>query len=208
MTSGRLPPVYLRPVILQAVLSVTSATVAIVTIVGGLRIACTALVEIGMLSIVSAISALVLGTRFVIFAGGLLADYRQLEAWATRLLTLCYVGLAGYALVNGVLDVAVPRRESDPASYPGLASLVSAVFIVTLVLETKYRVLQMTPSRSLLDSLSDDMFYVIVGLITLVALVAHVFAPTWWLDTAIDAIVLGLVGLRVRTIVRRRDALT
>jgi hypothetical protein len=207
MIRGRLPPVYIRPALLQAVLGLTAAAVAVVTIMGGVRIACTALVEFGMLSAVSAVSALVLFARFATLAGGYFADYRQFETWARRLLTLSYLGLAGYALVNGILDLAVPRLESDPASYPGLACLVLAMLVVTLVLETKYRILQITPSRSLLDSLSDDMFYVVVGLITLAALIAHVFAPTWWLDTGIDAIVVGLVGLRLRNI-RRREALT
>ena len=191
-------PALVRPAILEGMLLVTSAAVAVVAALAGLRLQCTALVEFGIVSAAAAASAGMLIAQQTVKIYGFLADSRRLACWSTRWRTAVYLALAIYALVNGWLDIAMPRHDIDPISYPGLICAVIVVLIVTLVLETKYRLLQSLPSHTLLDSLSDDAFYLSLAIVTLAALAAHVFAPGWWLDTLTDMIFAVLIALRIR----------
>jgi hypothetical protein len=191
-------PTLIRPAILEAVLVLTASAIAIESALEGLRLQSTSLMEFGILSTLVAASAALLVARYAVQIWGLLADGRRFEHWATRCRTICYLGLGVYALLNGFLDLAIPRHSADPISYPGLMSTQVAVIVVALVLETKYRVLQSLPSRSLFESLPDNILYLAIGVIILVVLVGHVFAPLWWLDTSIDAVFIVLVMIRLR----------
>jgi hypothetical protein len=188
---------FVRPAILEAVLLCTLGGAAILEVVAGSRMHCTALVEFGALSAIAGGSAGALSARYCIEICGFLADYRWFERWGARLGTVAYISLALYALANGVLDLAVPRRDPDFVSYSGLLWTVAAVVVVTLVLQTKYRALEDLPSLSLFDSVSQDTFYLCIGIVTLGTLVAHVFVPVWWLDTATDAIFVVLIAYRL-----------
>jgi hypothetical protein len=207
MSRGGQAPAFVRPAILEAVLLATLGGAAALEVLTGAQMHCTALVEFGMLSAIAAAGAGALFARYTVELCGLLADYRLFEVWGARLSVAGYLSLGAYAFANGILDVAVPRREADWISYPGLLATVAAVLIATLVVQMKYRALEQQPSRSLFDSALDDTLYVKMGVVTLAALVGHILAPAWWLDTAIDALFAVLIAVRVRRTRERRRLL-
>jgi hypothetical protein len=49
--------------------------------------------------------------------------------------------------------------------------------------------------------------YLGLGVVTLAALVGHIFTPAWWLDTALDGVFIALVVLKMQNI-RHRSLLT
>jgi hypothetical protein len=196
-------PAFLRPAILEAILFVTCASVAIFTILAGERMRCTALVEFGMLSAIAAASAAALFARYAVEVCGIVADYRFFEFWGLRANALGYVLLGLYATANGLLDIAIPRRDADWISYPGLATAAAATLVTLVVLQSKFRILEYLPSRSLLESLSDDGVYLALGGLTLMALVGHILAPAWWLDTMLDGVFIALVATKMQKLRRR-----
>src|SRR5450755_43654 len=129
-------PTLVRPAILEAVLVLTASAIAIESALEGLRLQSTSLMEFGILSTLVAASAALLVARYAVQIWGLLADGRRFEHWATRCRTICYLGLMSTQV---------------------------AVIVVALVLETKYRVLQSLPSRSLFESLPDNILYLAIG---------------------------------------------
>jgi hypothetical protein len=203
MKRSRSAPAFVRPAILEGILLVTSAGVAIVAIVAGDRIHCTALVEFGMLSAIAAASAGALFARYAVEVCGIVADYRFVEYWGLRVNAAGYVVLGLYAAANGLLDLTVPRRDADWISYPGLVTATLATLVTLVVLQSKLRILEQLPSRSLFESLSDDGMYLGLGVVTLAALVGHIFAPAWWLDTALDGVFIALVVLKMQNIRHR-----
>ena len=196
-------PAFVRPALLEGILLVTGASVAIVAILAGDRIKCTALVEFGMLSAIAAASAGALFARYAVEVCGIVADYRWFEYWGTRLNAAGYIVLGLYAAINALLDLTVPRRDADWISYPGLATATVATLVSLVVLQSKFRILERLPSRSLVESLSEDGVYLSLGVITLLTLVAHIFAPAWWLDTALDGVFVVLVTVQMQTIRQR-----
>lgn len=191
-----------RPALLEAVLVCALCAAAVAGVIDGSRTNCTALIEFGLLSGIAALSAGSLFVRYVIDGCGLLADYARFEFWGARLSVIGYAGLALYALVNAGLDLALPRRDADSLSFPGLLTILGALFVVVLVLQTKERSLEVRSSRSLAQSACDDAFYLKIGLVTLAALGGHLIAPNWWLDTVIDGVFIALVAWQIQ---RRRD---
>ncbi len=181
----------------------TGAVVAVVTILAGHSIHCTALVEFGMLSAIAAASAGALFARYAVEVCGIVADYRALECWGVRISAAGYGVLGLYAAANGLLDIAVPRRDADWVSYPGLVMAIVATLVSLVVLQSKFRILEQLPSRSLLESLSDDGVYLSLGVATLVGLIGHIFVPAWWLDTVLDGIFIALVVVKMQTIRHR-----
>jgi hypothetical protein len=196
-------PAFVRPAILEAILFASGTAVAVVAMVAGERIACTALVEFGMLSAIAAASAAALFARYAVEVCGVVADYRFFEYWGMRINAAGYVALGVYATANGVLDLTVPRRDADWISYPGLATATVATLVTLVVLQSKFRILEQLPSRSLFESLSDDGVYLGLGVVTLAALVGHIFVPAWWLDTALDGVFIGLVVMKMQNIRHR-----
>jgi hypothetical protein len=196
-------PAFVRPAILEAILLVTGAAVAVVSILAGDRIHCTALVEFGMLSAIAAASAAALFARYAIEVCGIIADYRFFEFWGVRINAVGYIILGVYATANGVLDLTVPRRDADWISYPGLLTAAGSTLVTLVVLQSKFRLLEELPSRSLFESLSDDGTYLGLGLATLAALAGHIFAPAWWLDTALDGVFIGCVVMKMQNIRHR-----
>jgi hypothetical protein len=196
-------PAFVRPAILEAILLVTGTVVACVAIIAGERIGCTALVEFGMLSAIAAASAAALFARYAVEVCGIVADYRLFEYWGMRINAAGYAVLGVYATANGVLDLTVPRRDADWISYPGLATATIATLVTLVVLQSKFRILERLPSRSLFESLSDDGVYLGLGVVTLLALIGHIFIPAWWLDTALDGVFIGLVVMKVQNIRHR-----
>jgi hypothetical protein len=196
-------PAFVRPAILEAILLTSGTVVSIVAFVAGERIGCTALVEFGMLSAIAAASAAALFARYAVEVCGIVADYRFFEYWGTRVNAVGYIVLGLYATANGVLDLTVPRRDADWISYPGLVTATVATLVTLVVLQSKFRILERLPSRSLFESLSDDGVYLGLGVVTLLALVGHIFFPAWWLDTALDGVFVGLVVMKVQDLRHR-----
>jgi divalent metal cation (Fe/Co/Zn/Cd) transporter len=200
---SRSAPAFVRPAILEAILLVTGTAVAAVAIVAGQRIGCTALVEFGLLSAIAAASAGALFARYAVEVCGIVADYRFFEYWGVRINAAGYLLLGAYATANGVLDLTVPRRDADWISYPGLATAIAATVVTLVVLQSKFRILEQLPSRSLFESLSDDGVYLGLGVVTVVALIGHIFMPAWWLDTALDGVFIGLAVMKMQDIRHR-----
>jgi hypothetical protein len=196
-------PVFVRRALLEGLLLVTGASVAILSIIAGHRIDSTALVEFGMLSAITAASAGTLFARYAVEGCSMVADYRRFERWSMQLNAAGYIVLGLYAAGNALLDLTVPRRGADQFSFFGLVTTTVATLVTLLVLQSKYRVLEQLPSRSLFESLSDDGVYLGLGVITLAALEAHIFAPAWWLDTALDGFFVALVAVKMQTIRQR-----
>jgi hypothetical protein len=128
-------PAFVRPAILEGILLVTGAGVAVVAILAGNRIRCTALVEFGMLSAIAAASAGALFARYAVEVCGIVADYRFFEYWGMRINAGGYVVLGFYATANGLLDLTLPRRDADWVSYPGLATATLATLVTLVVLQ-------------------------------------------------------------------------
>jgi hypothetical protein len=179
---------FARPVILEAVVLLTLGGVAILEVLTGMQLQCTALVEFGMLSAVAAGSAALLFVRYAVDICGFFADYAFSELWGARLSTAGYALLGLYALVNDVRDLTLPRHQADGVSYPGLILTFAAVLVLALVVQAKFRAIRELPSRSLRDSSLGDTFCVAAGALTLPVLAAHTVAPAWRRDTAADAV--------------------
>ena len=111
--SGSAPASFVRPALLEGILLVTGASVAILSILAGDRINSTALVEFGMLSAIAAASAGVLFARYAVEVCGIVAGCRTFEHWSMRLNATGYIVLGLYAAANALLDLTVPRREAD-----------------------------------------------------------------------------------------------
>jgi len=196
-------PAFVRPALLEGILLVSGASVAFLTILAGDRISCTALVEFGLLSAIAAASAGALFARYAVEVCGIVAGYRTFERWSNRLNAAGCAMLGLYAAANAILDLTVPRRDVDQCSFSGLATATAATLVTLVVLQSKLRVLEYLPSRSLFESLSEDGVYVGLGVATLTALVAHIFAPAWWLDTALDGVFVVLIAAKMQTIRHR-----
>jgi hypothetical protein len=200
-------PAFVRPALLEGILLVTGASVAILTIITGHRIDSTALVEFGMLSAIAAASAGTLFARYAVAICGIVAGYRGFERWTVRLNAAGYIVLGLYAAGNALLDLTVPRRGADQFSFFGSLTTVVATLVTLLVLQSKCRILEQLPSHSLFESLSDDSVYLGLGIITLTALAAHIFTPAWWLDTTLDGFFVALVAVKMRTLRQRSPTL-
>jgi energy-converting hydrogenase Eha subunit C len=205
--SGAAPASFVRPALLEGILLVTGASVAILSILAGDRINSTALVEFGMLSAIAATSAGVLFARYAVEVCGIIAGCRAFEHWSMRLNAAGYIVLGLYAAANALLDLTVPRRDADQFSFFGWAAASVATLVTLIVLQSKFRVLEQLPSRSLFESLSDDGVYLGLGVITLAALGAHIYASAWWLDTALDGVFVALVAVKMQAIRQRSPLL-
>ncbi len=177
-----------------------ASAVAVVSASAGAQLQSTALYEFSTLSIITAASAALRCARYSVLSMGLLFDWQRSDRVSRVVSLACYAGVGSYALTNGVLDLSVPRHETDPSSYLGLSAAVVAIVASTIVVETKYRLLQRQPLRSLFESLCDDTFYIGVSVLTVGALIVHLFAAAWWLDTLMSAVVAVLAASRMRTL--------
>jgi hypothetical protein len=170
----------------------------------GTRIASTALVEFGMLSIIVAVSAVALLVRYAVESRSTIADYQFIDDWRARLSVAGYALVGLYALVNAMLDAGLGRYESDSISYPGTVATAAAALIITAVQPLRKRLLGET-SGSLLATMRDDRVYLACCYVALFGQVAHAARTDWWLDTVIDVLVVVLVVLRVSQTWRSSD---
>ena len=113
------------------------------------------------------------------------------------------VGL--YALVNAWLDVGFARYEPDLISYPGTVAVAAAALIITAVQPLRERLLGEVSGSSILATMRDDRVYLACCYVALFGQVVHAATTDWWLDTAIDVLVVVLVVSRLSQMWRSSD---
>jgi hypothetical protein len=186
-----------RARLLEVVIAMTAAVVACAALVYGTRIASTALVEFGMLSIIVSLSAAAPLVRHAVESRSIHAAHRFIDQWGVRLAVTGY-GLVGlYALVNAWLDVGFARYEPDVISYPGTVAVAAAALVTTAVQPLRERLLGKISGSSILATMHDDRVYLAYCYVALFGQVVHAAITDWWLDTAIDVLVVVLVIARL-----------
>jgi hypothetical protein len=188
-----------RVALLEAIISVTA-------VVGfGGRIASTALVEFGMLSLVVALSAAVSLVRYGVESVGVVADRSAIDDWGVRATVLGYTLVGAYAIVNALLDVLLARYAPDGVSYPALVAIGTAALVVTAVQPLRQRLMRGN-RRALVAGVSDARMYAGCCYVALVLQAAHALLSAWWLDTTIDLLVVAFVAFVASRVVRRSTA--
>jgi hypothetical protein len=196
-----------RARLLEVLIAMTAAVVAWASLVYGTRIASTALVEFGMLSIIVAVSAVALLVRYAVESRGIIAAPQFIDDWRARLSVAGYALVGLYALVNAWLDVGLARYEPDSISYPGTVAAAAAALIITAVQPLRERLLGEMSGSPILATLRDDRVYLACCYVALFGQVVHAALSDWWLDTAIDVLVVVLVVSRLSQMWRSSDVI-
>jgi len=202
---ARQPPIFTphraRPAVFEVVIASTAGAVGWVSFVYGTRIASTALVEFGMISIIAAASAAAFVVWYAVKSRDTTADYRFFNDWSARLTAAGYALVGMYAVVNALLDIGGARYEPDPTSYPGTVATASATFVLTVLRPLRKRLGEVSGSPSVACT-RDDRVYLACCYVALFGQLAHAVITDWWLDTLIDAVVVVLVVMKVYQIRR------
>jgi hypothetical protein len=159
-----------------------------------------------MLSIVVAVSAVALLVQHAVESRGQLAAHHFIDEWRARLSVAGYALVGLYALVNAGLDVGLARYEPDPISYPGTVAAAAAALILTAAQLLRARLLGEMSASPVLATMRDDRVYLACCYVALLGQVIHAAVTDWWLDTAIDALVVALVVSRLSQMWRSSDA--
>jgi hypothetical protein len=194
-----------RPALLEVLIAMTAAVAGWASLVYGTRIASTALVEFGMLSIIVSGSAVALLAQHAVESRGIPAAYQFIHEWRARLSVAGYALVGLYALVNAWLDVGLARYETDSISYPGTVAAAAAALAITAAQPLRERLLGEISGSQILAKMRDDRVYLACCYVALFGQVAHAALTDWWLDTAIDVLVVVLVVSRLSQMWRSSD---
>jgi divalent metal cation (Fe/Co/Zn/Cd) transporter len=196
---------YRRAATLECVALAVIAAGAAVTLWAGLAIDCTALVGFAIFSTAQAIPSAVNFWRFLVDATGRDADFRRAERGTALGAGIAYAGLATYAAVNAVLDVALPRHEHDPMSTAGTAAVLGSIVLIAMLVTSHARTTANLQSRAVRASRATRASQLAVSLALVVALLFHAVLGAWWIDTVCDVFYIAVAALGIRT-VRRSES--
>ncbi len=201
--AGR-PVLRWQPALVEGFVATLCLAVAAVSIAYGTRIASTALIEFGMLTIVVAVYALV---TFVLYAFWSPSDAarRHFFDWSTRFIALGYIVIGCYALGNAVLDVMLARYAPDFICYPAALAAVAAALTIAAVRPVRARRLNDRRAGNATVSPVDDGMYLACCGVVLCAQLIHSIYSGWWLDTIFDIVVGAVAGNQLYRMRRFRD---
>jgi hypothetical protein len=185
-----------RPALLETIIALTAAAVGWASFVSGTRIASTALVEFGMMSIIVASSAAALVVWYAVKSFGTISDCRVFNDWSARLTAAGYSLVGMYAVVNALLDVGSERYEPDPSSYPGTVATASAALILTVLQPLRGQRGEGSGSSRVAWT-RDDRVYLACCYVALFGQIAHAVSTDWWLDTLVDVVIVVLAVMKV-----------